>query len=50
MTGRAKVVVTAVAVLCGLTAVGLTVAALTVNPDSADRAASVIGTVVGGVA
>ncbi|WP_336048442.1 hypothetical protein [Streptomyces sp. CA2R101] len=30
MTGRAKVVVTAAAVLCGLTAVGLTVVALTV--------------------
>ncbi|WP_405412501.1 hypothetical protein [Streptomyces decoyicus] len=47
MTGRAKVVVTAVAVLCSLTAVGLTVVALTVNLDTADRAASVIGAIVG---
>ncbi|MDT0457281.1 hypothetical protein RM550_16295 [Streptomyces sp. DSM 41527] len=38
---------TAVAVLCGLAAVGLTVVALTVDLDTADRAASVIGTVVG---
>ncbi|MET8021890.1 hypothetical protein [Streptomyces decoyicus] len=47
MTGRAKVVVTAVAVLCGPTAVGLTVVALTVNLDTADRAARVIGAIVG---
>ncbi|GAB7035450.1 hypothetical protein AB0G35_24650 [Streptomyces sp. NPDC021749] len=47
MTDRAKVVVTAVAVLCGLSAVGLTALALTVDLDTADRAASVIGAVVG---
>ncbi|GHG50448.1 hypothetical protein [Streptomyces griseocarneus] len=47
MTGRTKVVVTAVAVLCSLAAVGLTVVALMVDLDTADRAASVIGAVVG---
>ncbi|MFH8680845.1 hypothetical protein [Streptomyces lydicus] len=47
MTDRAKVVVTAVAVLCGLAAVGLTVLALMVDLDTADRAASVVGAVVG---
>ncbi|MEV7380734.1 hypothetical protein [Streptomyces lydicus] len=47
MTDRTKVVVTAVAVLCGLTAVGLTVLALMVDLDTADRAASVLGAIVG---
>ncbi|MET7765748.1 hypothetical protein ABZS71_28425 [Streptomyces sp. NPDC005393] len=47
MTDRVKVVVTAVAVLCGLTAVGLTVLALMADLDTADQAASVIGAVVG---
>ncbi len=35
------------AVLCGLAAVGLTVLALTVDLDTADRAGSVVGAVVG---
>ncbi|MFD8325720.1 hypothetical protein [Streptomyces lydicus] len=42
-----RFVVMSLAVLCGLAAVGLTVLALTVDLDTADRAGSVVGAVVG---
>ncbi|MFH8631589.1 hypothetical protein ACH4CC_17255 [Streptomyces lydicus] len=47
MTARMRFVVVSLAVLCGLAAVGLTVLALMVDLDTADRAGSVVGAVVG---
>ena len=49
MSQMARRVVVAVAVLCGLLAVGLVVVALVVDLDTADRSASVAGSVLSAV-